>query len=64
MTVESNDYTPKQGDIIIINFDPSSGREIKKKRPAIVVSTDNYSVVTGFVAVCPITSTADRKSVV
>lgn len=48
---------PKQGDIITINFDPSAGREIQKRRPAIVVSTNNYNLVTGLVAVCPITST-------
>lgn len=57
MVVQSNDYIPEQGDIITINFDPSAGREIQKKRPAIVVSTKNYSLVSGFVAVCPITST-------
>ncbi|PQC28214.1 type II toxin-antitoxin system PemK/MazF family toxin [Enterococcus mundtii] len=48
---------PKQGDIITINFNPSAGREIQKRRPALVVSTDNYNLVTGLVAVCPITST-------
>ncbi|WP_242478297.1 type II toxin-antitoxin system PemK/MazF family toxin [Enterococcus faecium] len=36
---------------------PSTGREIQKRRPALVVSTDNYNLVTGLVAVCPITST-------
>ena len=49
--------TPKQGDIIIINFNPSVGREIQKKRPALVISSDVYNSVTGMVAVCPITST-------
>lgn len=48
---------PYQGDIITINFDPSAGREIKKRRPALVISTNNYNLVTGLVAVCPITST-------
>ena len=50
-------YTPKQGDIIIINFNLSVGREIQKKRPALVISSDVYNSVTGMVAVCPITST-------
>ncbi|WP_369904133.1 type II toxin-antitoxin system PemK/MazF family toxin [Enterococcus faecium] len=48
---------PKQGDIITINFNPSTGRVIQKRRPALVVSTNNYNLVTGLVAVCPITST-------
>ncbi|MFV0557849.1 MAG: type II toxin-antitoxin system PemK/MazF family toxin [Enterococcus sp.] len=52
-----NGYTPNQGDIIIINFNPSVGTEIQKKRPAIVTSSNQYNAVTGMVAVCPITST-------
>ena len=31
---------PKRGDIWLVNFDPTLGAEIKKKRPAIVVSSD------------------------
>lgn len=48
-------YVPQKQDIIWIDFDPSAGREIQKRRPALVVSSDNYSKQTGFVAVCPIT---------
>lgn len=57
MSYDINGYNPKQGDIILIDFNPSVGREIQKRRPAIVVSSDYYNAVTGFVAVCPITST-------
>ncbi|MEY3786810.1 MAG: PemK-like, MazF-like toxin of type toxin-antitoxin system, partial [Pseudomonadota bacterium] len=32
------DYVPEQGDIIWLSFDPSSGKEIIKRRPAYVVS--------------------------
>jgi len=31
-------YIPERGDIIWLNFDPSSGREIIKRRPAYVIS--------------------------
>ncbi|WP_375180268.1 type II toxin-antitoxin system PemK/MazF family toxin [Enterococcus rotai] len=55
-------YTPKRGDIVIINFDPSIGREIQKKRPGVVISSDEYNAVTGMIAVCPITSTKNIKS--
>ncbi len=48
-------YIPKQKDIVWIDFEPSAGKEIRKRRPAVVVSSDNYSKQTGFVAVCPIT---------
>ncbi|MTW31059.1 type II toxin-antitoxin system PemK/MazF family toxin, partial [Streptococcus pneumoniae] len=46
------DYIPEKQDIIWIDFDPSVGREIQKRRPAIVVSRREYSERTGFVAVC------------
>ncbi|MFD1125240.1 type II toxin-antitoxin system PemK/MazF family toxin [Lentilactobacillus raoultii] len=50
-------YTPQQGDLVYLNFNPSVGREIKKRRPAIVVSSDSFNLRTGFVTICPITST-------
>ena len=54
MTAKSN-YVPEKQDIIWIDFDPSVGREIQKRRPAVVVSRKEYSERTGFVAVCPVT---------
>lgn len=54
------DYIPEKQDIIWIDFDPSVGREIQKRRPAIVVSRKEYSERTGFVAVCPITHGQSR----
>ncbi|QLE57993.1 type II toxin-antitoxin system PemK/MazF family toxin [Nostoc sp. TCL26-01] len=33
--------TPKRGDIWLANFDPTLGVEIKKIRPAVVVSSDS-----------------------
>jgi mRNA interferase MazF len=46
-----------QGDIVIVDFDPSLGSEQKGKRPAVVVSNDTYHKKTnGFVIVVPITS--------
>ena len=49
------DYIPEKQDIIWLDFDPSVGREIQKRRPALVVSRREYALQTGFVAVCPIT---------
>lgn len=54
------DYIPEKQDIIWIDFDPSVGREIQKRRPAIVVSRREYSERTGFVAVCSITHGQNR----
>jgi mRNA interferase MazF len=53
-----SEYIPKQQDILWIDFDPSKGKEIQKKRPAVVVSSSGYIKYTGFVAVCPITNGA------
>jgi mRNA interferase MazF len=46
-----------QGDIVIVDFDPSLGSEQKGKRPGVIVSNDVYHKKTnGFVIVVPITS--------
>lgn len=44
----------KQGSIIFINFDPSVGSEIQKRRPAVVVSNDILSETSPFAWVVPI----------
>lgn len=48
---------PCAGDIILLNFNPQSGHEIQKRRPALVISNDSFNRLTGMVMVCPITST-------
>ncbi len=49
-------YIPQKGDIIWINFDPQSGKEIQKRRPALVMSSSDYNKKSHFIIVCPITS--------
>ncbi|MDR0899953.1 MAG: type II toxin-antitoxin system PemK/MazF family toxin [Lactobacillaceae bacterium] len=46
----------KQGDIVVMNFDPSIGEEIRKRRPAVVISSDKYNLVSDLIIVSPITS--------
>lgn len=48
---------PKQKEIIWMDFDPSKRKGIKKRRPALVVSRNEFNERTGFCLVCPITST-------
>ncbi len=55
-------YTPRQGDIITVNLDPQVGREIKKRRPVVVVSSDGYNAKTGFVQACPITHIIRKRA--
>lgn len=50
-------YIPEQGDIIWLNFDPSSGKEIIKRRPAYVISRKLLNQHIGLAIVAPITST-------
>ena len=33
--------SPKRGEVWLVNFDPTVGSEIKKTRPAVVVSSDS-----------------------
>ena len=37
----TTDISPKRGDVWLVNFDPTVGSEIRKVRPAIVVSSDS-----------------------
>lgn len=50
-------YSPKQRDIIFIDFDAAKGYEIKKRRPGLVLSRNEYNRSSNMVIVCPITST-------
>lgn len=50
-------YVPEQGDIVWLSFDPSSGKEIIKRRPAYVVSRKLFNEHTGLALVAPISST-------
>lgn len=49
-------YIPQRGDIVWIDLDPSQGSEIKKTRPALVISPSNYNEKVGLALLCPITS--------
>jgi mRNA interferase MazF len=51
---------PKRGEVWWINFDPSIGSEIKKIRPAVVVSNDAANKYLGRFQVVPITSNTER----
>lgn len=35
-----SNISPKRGEIWLVNFDPTIGSEIQKKRPAVVISSD------------------------
>lgn len=47
----------KQGDIIYVDFDPQAGHEQKGKRPAVVVSSNDFNYLSNLVLAAPITHT-------
>ena len=46
-------YTPDRGDIVHLQFDPSSGQEMKGPHFGLVVSAKDFNV-RGLVLICPI----------
>lgn len=48
-------YIPERQDIVWLDFDSSAGEEIKKRSPALVVSSFEYNKLTSLILVCPIT---------
>jgi mRNA interferase MazF len=48
---------PKRGEVYWVALDPTIGKEIKKTRPALVVSPDEMNAVLRTVVMAPVTST-------
>lgn len=46
---------PHRGSVYMVRFDPAHGREIRKTRPAVVISNDHMNELAATVLVMPIT---------
>jgi mRNA interferase MazF len=49
-------YHPDRGDLVEINFMPAAGREIDKRRPAVILTPLSYNRRGGLCVAVPITS--------
>ncbi len=49
-------FVPGRGDIVWIDLNPARGHEQAGRRPAVVVSPDDYNRRVGLALMCPITS--------
>lgn len=52
----------RRGDVVLVNLDPTIGVEIKKTRPAIVLSNDSINQFSQLVIVVPVTKNTARLS--
>ncbi len=50
----------RRGDVFWVNFEPSTGGEIKKTRPAVIMSTDRANPYLNRVVIVPLSSKTDK----
>ena len=50
------DKTPRRGDVFLVVLDPTRRREIRKRRPCVVVSPDELNAHMGTFIVAPLTT--------
>ncbi len=50
----------KRGEVYLVNFDPTVGAEIRKARPAVVVSNDINNAHSPIISISPITSNVTK----
>lgn len=54
---------PERGDIVLLNYSPQSGIEMKGEHYALVLSHFKYNKATNCIIACPITSSAEYHGI-
>jgi mRNA interferase MazF len=49
-------YQPQRGDIVYMDFTAHAGSEQGGRRPALILSPQDFNIATGMAIVCPITT--------
>ncbi len=49
---------PRRGDLVWLDFTPQAGHEQAGRRPALILSPEDYNRKTGLALACPITNQA------
>lgn len=52
----------KQGEIWLVNFDPSFGHEYQKVRPALIIEHNSYLALGNLITVLPISSKTGKAA--
>lgn len=53
--MKSSTYTPAQGDLVWLDFNPQAGHEPQGRRPALILSPAAYNKKIGLALACPVT---------
>jgi len=53
--VNAEPYVPRRGDVVWITPAPQAGHEQATRRPAVVLSPQEYNARTGLAVLCPVT---------
>ena len=53
----------RQGQIWLVNFDPSFGHEYKKIRPALIIEKDDYINFSSLLTCIPISSQVTKQTI-
>ena len=55
------EHHPKYGEVYLVDFEPSTGHEYQKQRPAVVIQSNEQLKRSSLVTIMPLTSQTGKK---